>query len=100
MGLAPITHLKGMHLAETIEVLSKKYGVSGATILIRWQLDLGCVVLNTTKKTERFQEFFAAVDLDLSKDDHELITKTGQEKHVRIPVGNLFDGGELEPYEY
>ncbi|KAL2291766.1 hypothetical protein FJTKL_11960 [Diaporthe vaccinii] len=97
-GLAPITWLKGMHLEGTLKELAAKYGASESTVLIRWQLDQGVVVLNTTKKVERMKEYFAALELKLSDDDSEQITKVGQATHVRIPVPEMFDGGEREPY--
>lgn len=98
MGLAPITHLKGMHLADRLGELAAKHGVSEATVLIRWQLDQGVVVLNTSKKADRLEEFFAALELKLSAEEQEEVTRVGQEKHVRIPVGDMFDGGEHGPY--
>lgn len=98
MGLAPITWLKGMHLEGTLQELAAKYGVSESTVLIRWQLDQGLLVLNTTKKVERMKEYFAALQLKLSDGDREQITKIGQASHVRIPLPALFDGGEQGPY--
>ncbi|KAH8898609.1 Aldo/keto reductase [Thozetella sp. PMI_491] len=98
MGLAPITWLKGMHLASKLEELAAKYGVSQSTVLIRWQLDLGLLVLNTTKKPERMEEFFQALDLKISDEDREAITTIGQSAHVRIPIPPLFDGGDTTPY--
>lgn len=98
MGLAPITWLKGMHLADTLKELSVKYGVSPSTILIRWELDQQIIVLNTTKKVERMKEYFAALDLKLSDEDTKKITEIGQQAHVRIPVPTLFDGGDSTPY--
>ncbi|KKY31336.1 putative ketoreductase [Diaporthe ampelina] len=98
MGLAPITWLKDLHLAGTLRELAGKYGVSESTVLIRWQLDQGVVVLNTTKKAERMKEYLAALELKLSDEDSEKITGIGQASHVRIPVPALFDGGEQGPY--
>lgn len=98
MGLAPLTWLKGMHLEGTLGELAAKYGVSESTVLIRWQLDQGVVVLNTTKKVERMKEYFAALDLKLSDEDRDQITKVGQATHVRIPGPAMFDGGEHGPY--
>lgn len=98
MGLAPITWLKGLHLAPTLGALAEKYGVSEAAVLIRWQLDQGVVVLNTSKKVQRLREYFAALDVSLSEEEKAEITKVGQGQHVRIPVGALFDGGDNEPY--
>ncbi|UNI23971.1 2-dehydropantolactone reductase [Purpureocillium takamizusanense] len=98
MGLAPITWLGQKHLEGTLEELSAKYGVNKSTILIRWQLDQQFIVLNTTKKVERMQEYFAAVNFDLSDEDSRRITDIGQETHLRVPVGNLFDGGDFSPY--
>ncbi|KAG6368323.1 hypothetical protein INS49_002528 [Diaporthe citri] len=77
MGLAPLTWLKGMHLEGTLKELAAKYGVGESTILIRWQLDQGVVVLNTTKKVERMREYFAALELKLSDEDRDQITKVG-----------------------
>ncbi len=98
MGLAPITWLRQRHLEDTLEELSAKYGVSKSTILIRWQLDQQIIVLNTTKKVERMKEYFAALDLKLSDEDRSKITEIGQETHLRVPVPELFDGGDHSPY--
>lgn len=98
MGLAPITHCKGLHLEGTLEDICTKYGVSASTVLIRWQLDQGIIVLNTTKKTGRMKEYFEALDLVLGKEDAEKITDVGQQKHSRVPIGSLFDGNEHGPY--
>lgn len=100
MGLAPLTWLKGMHLEGTLREIATRYGVSEATVLIRWQLDLGVVVLNTTTKVERMKEYFAALDLRLSEEDTQTITTVGQSRHVRIPAVPMvvFDGGERGPY--
>lgn len=98
MGLAPLTWLRNRHLAPTLGALAAKYGVGEATVLIRWQLDQGVVVLNTSKKAERLGEFFAALDLRLSEEDCQEITRVGQETHLRIPIGAQFDGDEIGPY--
>lgn len=103
MGLAPITHLAGKgggNLDEVLGRLAEKYGVSKATVLIRWQLDLGVVVLNTTKKSERLGEFLAALGLELEEGEREEVGGGGGGEHVRTPLPFLFDGGERGPYEY
>lgn len=78
MGLAPITHLKGKHLEETLKTLAEKYQVEESTVLIRWMLDQGVVVLNTTKKEERMQEYFRAIGWELKKEDRDEITRIGE----------------------
>lgn len=98
MGLAPITWLKGKHLGATLGELAARYGASESTVLIRWQLDQGVIVLNTTKKVGRMEEYFAALELRLSDEDSEKITSVGQASHVRIPLPAQFDGGEQGPY--
>lgn len=99
MGLAPITHLKGLHLEGTLKEIAEKHNVSASSVLIRWQLDQGIIVLNTTKKTERMKEYFEALSLKLSNEEQDRITTVGQGTHVRVPIGPLFDGGETEPYQ-
>lgn len=98
MGLSPITWLKGLHLEGVLKDIASSHGVSESTVLIRWQLDQGVIVLNTTKKTERMKEYFAALELKLSDEENEKITTTGQATHVRIPLPAAFDGGEQGPY--
>lgn len=99
MGLAPITHLKDKHLRETLARLAEKYQVEESAVLNRWMLDQGVVVLNTTKKTERMQEYFRSIGWHLAKEDLDEITKVGEREHIRVPVGDLFDGQEYGPYE-
>lgn len=98
MGLLPLTQLKGKHLDSTLEELARKYGVSPSTLLIRWELDQGIIVVNTTKKQERMREYFAALDLKLTEEDHDRITKVGQETHLRLPGGELYNGRDYSPY--
>lgn len=98
MGLAPITHLKGKHIESLLKSLSEKYEVGESAVLIRWMLDQGVVVLNTTKKQERMQEYFQVIGWELEKKDRDEITKVGAMEHIRVPVGDLFDGAEYEPY--
>ncbi len=100
MGLAPITWLKEKHLEESLNNLAKKYDTSKSTILIRWQLDQGVIVINTTKKVERMREYFDALNLTLAQEDADQITSIGQTSHLRIPIFALYDGNELGPYEY
>lgn len=98
MGLSPITWLKGLHLEGALKEIAGRHAVSESTVLIRWQLDQGVIVLNTTKKAERMKEYFAALELKLSDEENEKITTTGQASHVRIPLPVSFDGGEQGPY--
>ncbi|CAG9962909.1 unnamed protein product [Clonostachys byssicola] len=90
MGLAPITWLKGNHLDPLLEELAEKYKVAKSTILIAWQLRQGIIVLNTTKKKERVEEFFAALNVKLGEEDFDKITSIGQDKHLRIPTRSEF----------
>lgn len=55
-------------------------------------------MLNTTKKKESVEEIFAALNIKLEGEDFGKITSIGQDKYLRIPVGNLYDGGEQELY--
>lgn len=98
--LMPLTHLKGLHLAPKLSELAAKHRVSEATVLIRWAMDLGVISLNTSTKTERLTEFFAALDLKLSEEDSAEITRIGEQNHIRIssPSTLPFDGGEVTPY--
>lgn len=98
MGLSPITWLKGLHLEGVLKDIANRHGVSESTVLIRWQLDQNIIVLNTTKKPERMREYFAALELELSDEENEKLTSTGQATHVRIPLPVAFDGGEQGPY--
>lgn len=98
MGLAPITHLKGKHIEALLMGLAEKYEVGESAVLIRWMLDQGVVVLNTTKRKARMEEYFQAIGWQLEEKDRQEITKVGAMEHIRVPVGNLFDGAEYEPY--
>jgi diketogulonate reductase-like aldo/keto reductase len=75
MSLAPITHLRGKHLESLLKSLAEKYWVGEGVVLIRWMLGLGAVVLNTTKKAGRLQEYLSAIRWALEESDREGISR-------------------------
>ncbi|CAI6087948.1 unnamed protein product [Clonostachys chloroleuca] len=77
---------EGKHLDTLLEELAEKCKAAKSTILIAWQLSRGIIVLNMTKKKERVEEFFAALNIKLEGEDFDKITSIGQDKHLRTPT--------------
>lgn len=54
--------------------LSEKYNKSIAQIIIRWNIDRGCLPLPKTKNVNRLQENFNVLDFTLAEEDISLIS--------------------------
>lgn len=90
-GLAPLTHAKGGPLDEPLARIAAKYSVDENAVLIRWCLNQGVVSISTTRKAGRMQQYFQALDLELSDEEMNEITSVGQTHHFRIRLSEMFD---------
>jgi diketogulonate reductase-like aldo/keto reductase len=82
-GLAPLTHATGGPLDGPLAAMAKKYGVDPSAVVIRWQLNQNIISISTSRKPERLQQYFEALDLDLSPEDMDEITRVGRTHHFR-----------------
>jgi diketogulonate reductase-like aldo/keto reductase len=90
-GLAPITVGKGGPLDEPLARIAEAHGVSPAVVLLRWALNQNVVVITTTSKPERMDEYAQAIALTLSPDEQEEITRVGLSHHFRWWGRSFFD---------
>lgn len=58
---------------EPIRPLMMKYGKSMAQIVLRWNIQRGCIPLPRTKNPNRLRENFDVLDFELEKEDMEAI---------------------------
>ena len=59
---------------ETITTIAEKYGRTPAQVVIRWHLQLGCVVIPKSVTPSRISENFDVFDFELADDDIASIT--------------------------
>src|SRR5580700_4470726 len=92
-GLAPITVGKGGPLDGPLESIAKSHGVTTDAVLLRWAIDQIVVPITTTGKTERMDDYLAAIELRLTAEEQEEITQIGLTHHFRWWKKAFFDGG-------
>ncbi|KAG8157557.1 hypothetical protein KVR01_012599 [Diaporthe batatas] len=90
-GLAPLTHAKGGPLDEPLARIAAKHNVNEGAVLIRWHLNQDVISISTTNKRERMDNYFQALDLELSEEEMKEITDIGLTRHFRIRLSELFD---------
>ncbi len=81
--LAPITAGKGGPLDGPLGAIAKVHGVTSDAVLLRWAMNQNVVPITTTGKSSRMDAYLAAVDLALTPEEQEEITKTSLTHHVR-----------------
>lgn len=90
-GLAAITVGKGGPLDKPLARIAQAHGVSPAVVLLRWALNQNVVVITTTSKPDRMDEYAQAITLKLSPDEQEEMTRVGQSHHFRWWGKSFFD---------
>lgn len=68
--------------------LAKKYNASEAQVLIYWSLNKGFVSIPKTSKEERVVENYKALDLDISNDDIEKLSRPEAQHFSQGPEWN------------
>lgn len=63
--------------------LAKKYDVTAGEVALRWVVDQGLVVLTTSSKEERLQQYLKMFRFKLTEEEVEEISKVGLKKHFR-----------------
>ena len=85
-GLTPILAARPGPLDDTYAELAAKYGVTEADIEFRWLLDQDIVVITTSKKEERIQQYLTSLPgFRLEEEDFKRITETGKQKTYKGP---------------
>lgn len=65
--------------ASIFSKLTLKYGKSPAQIILRWNIERGCLPLPKSKETKRIAENFDVFDFSLSKEEIDLISSINQD---------------------
>ncbi|KAL1846357.1 hypothetical protein Plec18167_007962 [Paecilomyces lecythidis] len=81
--LTPVTRAKGGPLDGLLSTLAKKYAVSEGDILLRWAIQRGDVVISTSGKESRLNEYLRALLFKLTPKEVDEIAELGQQKHYR-----------------
>ncbi|KAI9158492.1 NAD/NADP-dependent indole-3-acetaldehyde reductase [Paramyrothecium foliicola] len=82
--LTPITSAPGGPVDELWTQLAKKYGVSESEIGLRWCIDQGLVVITTSGKRDRLENYLAKLPhFKLTPREISDIAELGQQKHHR-----------------
>ncbi|XP_052012878.1 aldo-keto reductase family 1 member C21 isoform X1 [Apodemus sylvaticus] len=76
--------------------LAKKYSRTPALIALRYQLQRGIVVLNTSLKEERIRENMQVFEFQLSSEDMKVLD--GLNRNMRYISGRIFEGHPNFPF--
>ena len=75
--LVPITKAKEGPLIPLLEELTKKYGVSETTILLKWVHNHGIVSVTTSSRVDRMKEILTVPEFILEDEDIKKISQVG-----------------------
>lgn len=81
--LAPIVHKPDEPLAGPLKDLAKKYYKTEGQVLLRWNLQKGCVVITTSGKKDRMSEQLDIMNFELDQSDMDLIDSVGSKLQYR-----------------
>jgi len=76
-SLTSLVHKKGGPVDIVVEEIATRLGRTPAQVLLRWSLQLGGVVVTTSKKKERLNEYLSVQHFELSNDDFQKILDAG-----------------------
>lgn len=77
-SLAPITQFPNGSLDPVLATIAKRIGGTPAQVIFKWVLAKGAVIVTTSSKTERLQEYLAVADLsDLTPEEVAAIDEAG-----------------------
>ncbi|KAI0206781.1 NADP-dependent oxidoreductase domain-containing protein [Astrocystis sublimbata] len=82
-GLAPIMVAQGGPLDKLLHSIALAHDVAPSTVLLRWAMDQIVVPITTTCKADRIDEYLAALELNLTPEEQDEITKVGLTHHFR-----------------
>lgn len=63
---------------KVLEEMADKYGKNIGQVILRWQLDTGCIPVFMSKKPERVKSNFNIFDFKLTPEDIEYISSLNQ----------------------
>lgn len=90
-GLIPITKARPGPLDDILAEITARHQVPENAALISWQTAQSVVATTTTTKVGRLEDYAAAVQLKLSKEEREKITQVGLTHHFRAWVPDRFE---------
>ena len=94
--LTPITRAAPGPMDETYQLLSEKYGVSPAEIALRWTIDQGIVVLETSSNEERLHNHIEKLPgFKLTPKEVEDIKEKGKQKSFRAFWKKKYDANDF-----
>jgi len=88
-GLIPIAAGKGGPLDNILPNIAEKHGVSEGPVLLRWAINQKVVPITTTAKPERMDEYLSSLDLELTREEQEELTRVGLTHYYRW-LGKFF----------
>jgi diketogulonate reductase-like aldo/keto reductase len=93
-GLTPLRKGLGGPLDSRLKDIAAEHGVSESAVLIQWQIQQGVIPITTSGKPERIAEYLQGVELKLSEEEVEEITRLGLSHHFRASQVEKFDPGD------
>ncbi|CAG8136654.1 unnamed protein product [Penicillium olsonii] len=93
-GLTPAVRAKGGPLDPLLSSLATKYGVDESEVLLRWNLDRGCIAITTSGKETRMSSYLRSLTFKLTPQEVEEISKVGGSYHFRAFWKDKFAAGD------
>ena len=93
-GLTPLARCPEGPLVEPLARMAKRHGTTATAVMLRWYLQQDVVAVTTTRKEERLEEYAAALNVELSKQELDEITRLGQTHWHRFYFPERYADGD------
>lgn len=92
MTYSPLMDIHGGRIhEETFKALMKKYSKSLSQIILRWNIDRGCIPLPKSKNPKRIKENIDILDFQLTKEEVDTILALNQDYQI-LPESKICPG--------
>lgn len=82
---SPLMDIARHNLSESqIQIIMTKYSKSMAQVILRWNIDRGCLPLPKTRHIERLKENFNVFDFSLTAEEIELISSLNRDNQYLV----------------
>ncbi|ETS83972.1 hypothetical protein PFICI_05848 [Pestalotiopsis fici W106-1] len=89
--LTPLTKASPGPIDNVVQRLAAKYSITESAVLLRWHVERGIVVITTSSKKERLQEYLVQIPgFQLSEAEVDEIGKAGEQKLFRQYLADFF----------
>lgn len=99
MAYSPLARMDSdLHTNPKLKIISEKYNKSVNQIILRWDIDTGCIPIPASKSELHIKENFDVLDFQLSQEEVATIDSLEQGKRIRYNPRTRFDAEQKKSF--